>query len=130
MENSHEMDDITLLFCRFHALIDTVQGLMDELSIGLQSDKEGASSPEKDTKSYTVCASSPFDERRYKALIAVIDDALNRIEAAAVHPSPEPDRQSSLYSKEQIFTMEELLFLEKTFRSVYPLPEEGGCSGG
>lgn len=31
MDKSHDMDDITLLASRFHALVDKVQGLIDEL---------------------------------------------------------------------------------------------------
>ncbi len=127
------MDDITLLFRRFHDLMATVQGLMDELSIDPSAPALGDESPDHGAKAYTVSAAPNIsDETRHRALIQVIDDALSQIKAAAakeslprIGGSPPPIHEAH----RDIFTVEELRFLETTFRAIYPVPKKRGDTG-
>lgn len=129
MDKPHDMDDITLLSSRFHTLMDKVQGLIDELCPGPLPEIAGKLPPGKGQKAYTVRASKIHDERRHKALIKVIDDALSQIESVASmdmeSSSPEPNRHASFRYGKKLFTAEELHFLEKTLRTFQPALIDG-----
>ncbi|WP_236891151.1 hypothetical protein [Desulfoluna limicola] len=124
------MDDITLLSSRFHALMDKVQGLIDELHASPVTVTAGGkatlrSRPDTSRKAYTIRATGAHDERRQKALIKVIDDVLKQIDhAVSSDAEAEPRRESgqrALFEYEKkLFTLEELRFLETTLRTFHP----------
>ncbi|VFQ47360.1 hypothetical protein MSL71_50590 [Desulfoluna butyratoxydans] len=128
MDKSHDMDDTTLLSRRFHALMDTCQRLINELDPACpENDGERSARLSGGRKAYTVHASNPLDEGRQQALIKVMDDALKQVEKLAADPSPRPGatRPSEYCRTKQVFTSEELHFLEETLRTCHPASDKG-----
>lgn len=130
MDKPHDKNDITLLSSRFHALMDKVQGLIDELHASPSAVVDGGGSivktpPETGRKAYTIRASGAHDERRQKALIKVIDDVLKQIDNAVstdveTEPRQESGQRTLFEYEKKLFTIEELRFLENTLRTFHP----------
>ena len=109
------MDEITLLNQRFNALIDKVRCLTDGSAPSPVCDTHGHfSSGNCGCKTYTVNVPGAVARARQKELINVIDAALNRIASAV---SPEVKSTGGCSDGKKIFTVEELLFLEKKLRA-------------
>lgn len=128
MDKSHDMDDITLLASRFHALVDKVQGLIDELHEspppGIGGGVAVKDRPGSGRKAYTIHTSHAHDKNRQKALIKVIDDALKQIDNAVSpdaekEPNPGSSRRVFFQYEKKLFSIEELRFLENTFRAFH-----------
>lgn len=123
MDKPHDSDDTTLLASRFHALMNKVQGLIDELHApSCRADGAVPTPSDQGRKAYTIHAAAGFDERRKQALIEVIDEALRQIDSleAADKGSPpraESKRRATMAHGGKIFTLEELHFLDHTLRT-------------